>query len=61
MAVLAEMGVRTGVDLDAMIAAGRRAEEVLGQRLRSNVIRSGPVIHGESAPDKEPGAAALAS
>jgi hydroxymethylglutaryl-CoA lyase len=57
VAVLAEMGVRTGVDLDAMIAAGRRAEEVLGQRLRSNVIRSGPVIHGESSPDKEPGAA----
>jgi len=55
VAVLEEMGVRTGVDVGRMIEAGRRAEEVLGQRLRSNVIRSGPVIHGESAPEKEPG------
>ena len=33
-------------------------EEILGQRLRSNVIRSGPVIHTESHPEKEPGRAA---
>jgi hydroxymethylglutaryl-CoA lyase len=59
VAVLEEMGVRTGVDLAAMIEAGHRAEEVLGQRLRSNVIRAGPVIHGESSPEKEPGAAPL--
>jgi len=61
VAVLEEMGVRTGVDVARMIEAGRRAEEVLGQRLRSNVIRSGPVIHTESAADKEPGAAVLAT
>jgi hydroxymethylglutaryl-CoA lyase len=53
--VLEEMHVATGVDVEAMLEAGRRAEEVLGQRLRSNVIRSGPVIHGESAPAKEAG------
>jgi hydroxymethylglutaryl-CoA lyase len=58
LALLEEMGVRTGVDLTQLIDAGRRAEEILGQRLRANVIRSGPVIHGESAPDKEPGVAA---
>ncbi len=58
VAVVEEMGVRTGVDVERMIAAGRRAEEVLGQRLRSNVVRAGPVIHGESPPDKEPGVAA---
>jgi len=57
LAVLEEMGVRTGVDIEQLIDAGRRAEEILGRRLRSNVIRSGPVIHGESSPDKEPGAA----
>ena len=57
VAVLEEMGVRTGIDIEQLIDAGRRAEEILGQRLRSNVIRSGPVIHGESSPDKEPGAA----
>jgi hydroxymethylglutaryl-CoA lyase len=55
VALLEEMGVRTGVDLAAMIEAGRRAEEVLDQRLRSNVVRAGPVIHGESAPEKEVG------
>ncbi len=53
--VLQEMGIATGVDLAQMLDAGRRAEEVLGQRLRSNVIRSGPVIHTQSSPEKEPG------
>ena len=60
VALLEEMGVRTGVDLTRMIDAGRRAEEILDQRLRSNVVRSGPVIHVESSPQKEPGAAARA-
>lgn len=58
VALLEEMGVRTGVDVEAMLEAGRRAEEVLGQRLRSNVIRAGVVIHTESSPAKEAGAAA---
>jgi hydroxymethylglutaryl-CoA lyase len=58
VALLEEMGVRTGIDLERMIDAGRQAEEVLGQRLRSNVIRSGPVLHAESSPEKEPGVAA---
>jgi len=55
LALLEEMGVATGVDVDALLEAGRRAEEILGQRLRSNVIRAGRVIHGESSPEKEPG------
>jgi hydroxymethylglutaryl-CoA lyase len=58
LALLEEMGVATGLDLERMLEAGRRAEEILGQRLRSNVIRSGPVIHTESSPDKEAGRAA---
>ena len=58
VALLEEMGVRTGVDVGLMLDAGRRAEEVLGQRLRSNVIRAGPVIHTESSPHKEAGVAA---
>lgn len=57
IAMLAEMGVQTGIDVEKLIDAGRRAEEILGERLRSNVIRCGPVIHGESSPDKEPGKA----
>jgi hydroxymethylglutaryl-CoA lyase len=59
VALLEEMGVRTGVDLGGMIESGIRAEDVLGQRLRSNVIRAGPVIHGESSVEKEAGAAPL--
>jgi hydroxymethylglutaryl-CoA lyase len=43
--LLEEMGVRTGVDVAAMIENGRRAEEIIGHPLRSNVIRSGPVRH----------------
>jgi hydroxymethylglutaryl-CoA lyase len=52
--MLQEMGAETGIDLDQLIAAGRRAEEIVGYRLRSNIILSGPVIHGESSPEKEP-------
>ncbi len=58
MGVLAEMGVSTGVDLPKIIEAGHRAEEILGQRLRSNLIRSGPVLHGPSDANKEAGRAA---
>ncbi len=57
IAILGEMGVETGIDVEALIDAGLRAEAILGQRLRSNVARCGPVIHGESRPDKEPGVA----
>jgi hydroxymethylglutaryl-CoA lyase len=60
LALLEETGMATGIDIDALIDAGRRAEEILGQRLRSNVIRSGRVIHGESAPDNETGVAVRA-
>jgi len=55
VAVLGEMGVSTGVDVEKMIEAGRRAEQVLDQRLRSNVVRAGPVLHVPSSPEKEPG------
>ncbi len=55
VALLGEMGAETGVDLGSMIEAGKRAEEILDQRLRSNVVRSGPVIHTPSAAEKEPG------
>ena len=43
--LLEEMGIRTGVDIEMMIENGARAEEILGERLRANVIRSGPVNH----------------
>lgn len=53
IAMLQEMGAETGIDLAKLIETGKRAEEVVGHRLRSNVILAGPVIHGESSPDKE--------
>jgi hydroxymethylglutaryl-CoA lyase len=54
IAMLQEMGADTGIDLEQLIEAGRRAEEIVGERLRSNVVLAGPVIHGESAVAKEP-------
>ena len=43
--LLEEMNVRTGIDVHAMIENGKRSEELIGQQLRANVIRSGPVNH----------------
>ncbi len=43
--LLHEMGVDTGIDIDAMISNGKHAETVLDRRLRANVIHSGPVNH----------------
>jgi len=45
VALLHEMGVETGIDLERFLEAGRRAEEIIGQPLRANVLRSGPVNH----------------
>jgi isopropylmalate/homocitrate/citramalate synthase len=36
-----EMGVETGIDLDALIAAGRLAERIVGRRLPSATLRAG--------------------
>ena len=43
--LLHEMGVDTGIDVEAVISNGKLVETVLDQRLRANVIRSGPVNH----------------
>ncbi len=50
-----EMGVSTGIDIEKMIAAGKRAEQVLGRKLRSNFIDAGPVPHHGIVYDKEKG------
>ncbi len=44
VSMLHEMGVETGVDLDALIGCARRAQEVLGRSLGSHVLRAGPVV-----------------
>jgi hydroxymethylglutaryl-CoA lyase len=43
VSMLHEMGYETGIDLDALIAAGREAQAVLGRPLGSHVLTAGPV------------------
>ncbi len=40
--MLHDMGIRTGVDLAALIEAARLAEEIVGHPLPSGVLRAGP-------------------
>ena len=59
VALLHEMGVLTGIDLDALIAVGHRAEAIIGRPLRANVIHSGPVNHEARAYDPAAGVEAV--
>ncbi|MFN8218031.1 MAG: hydroxymethylglutaryl-CoA lyase [Solirubrobacterales bacterium] len=43
VSMLEEMGVATGVDLPALLAASRAVQEVLGRPLGAHVLRAGPV------------------
>ncbi|MGH8926692.1 MAG: hydroxymethylglutaryl-CoA lyase [Acidimicrobiia bacterium] len=43
LSMFAEMGVETGVDLTAVIAAARQAQELLGRKLTSHSLVAGPV------------------
>jgi hydroxymethylglutaryl-CoA lyase len=43
VSMLHEMGLETGVDLGALIAASRAVEDVLGRALGSHVLTAGPV------------------
>jgi hydroxymethylglutaryl-CoA lyase len=45
VSMLHEMGIETGIDLDALIAAAREAQGVLGRPLGSHTIVAGPVDH----------------
>ena len=42
VSMLHEMGIETGVDLDALIAAARAARDVLGRALGSHTLVAGP-------------------
>lgn len=50
-----EMGVATGLDLGKLLEVGARAEQVLGRRLRSNLLLAGPVPHRGIVWDKQRG------
>jgi hydroxymethylglutaryl-CoA lyase len=43
VSMLHEMGIATGVDLSALVAAARRAQAVLGRPLGSHTLVAGPV------------------
>ncbi len=43
ISMLHEMGHPTGIDLEALIACARDAQEVLGRPLGSHVLTAGPV------------------
>jgi hydroxymethylglutaryl-CoA lyase len=47
--MLHDMGVETGVDLDALIAAARLAEEIVGRTLPSGVLRAGPRVPSDKS------------
>lgn len=49
VSMLGEMGIDTGIDLDALIACARQAQEVLGRVLGSHTLVAGPI-------DWQPGA-----
>jgi hydroxymethylglutaryl-CoA lyase len=43
VSMLHEMGVQTGIDLDALLACARRVREILGRPLGSHTLLAGPV------------------
>lgn len=48
--MLHDMGVRTGIDLDALIEAAELAERLVGKKLPSGVLRAGPRTRLTPAP-----------
>ena len=46
VSMLHEMGIETGIDLAALIAASRTVQELLGRPLGAHVLRAGPVDWG---------------
>jgi hydroxymethylglutaryl-CoA lyase len=49
VSMLHEMGIDTGIDLDALLACARRVQEMLGRRLGSHTLVAGPVDWRQSA------------
>jgi hydroxymethylglutaryl-CoA lyase len=50
VSMLHEMGVATGIDLEALLAAARAARDVLGRPLGSHTLVAGPVDWHEGRP-----------
>jgi hydroxymethylglutaryl-CoA lyase len=43
VSMLNEMGIRTGIDLERLLACARRVQEVLGRPLGSHTLVAGPI------------------
>jgi hydroxymethylglutaryl-CoA lyase len=41
--MLREMEIRTGIDLDKLLACSRRVQEILGRPLGSHTLVAGPI------------------
>jgi hydroxymethylglutaryl-CoA lyase len=50
VSMLHEMGIETGIDLDALLACARDVQEILGRSLGSHTLVAGPVAWGGQAP-----------
>jgi hydroxymethylglutaryl-CoA lyase len=48
--MLHEMGISTGIDLPALLACARRAQEILGRPLTSHTLVAGPVDWHQDGP-----------
>src|SRR5687767_3563537 len=48
VSMLHEMGVETGIELDALLDASRAVQEVLGRPLGSHVLTAGPVVWADA-------------
>ena len=46
--MLHEMGIDTGIDLEALLAASRDVQAVLGRPLGSHVLTAGPVVWADA-------------
>jgi hydroxymethylglutaryl-CoA lyase len=50
VSMLHEMGIETGIDLDALLACARDVREILGRPLGSHTLVAGPVAWGGQGP-----------
>jgi hydroxymethylglutaryl-CoA lyase len=41
--MLHEMGIETGIDLEALLEASRAAQQALGRKLSSHLLTAGPI------------------
>jgi hydroxymethylglutaryl-CoA lyase len=48
VSMLHEMGIATGIDLDALLVAARAARDVLGRPLGSHTLVAGPVVWNDA-------------